>query len=117
VKVFLDHNLSPRLARALHELFQPEDQVVALRDRFAFTVADVDWITALSRDGLWVVVSGDRRIRKNRAEYLAFRSSRLVGMFLAPGLAKAPVTRQAERLIALWPNMMTLASTVAGGAM
>jgi hypothetical protein len=97
-------------------LFQPDHQVVPLCDKFAVNVSDVEWITALSRDGTWVVISGDRRIRKNRAEYQAFRSSRLVGMFLAPGLAKAPVTRQAERLIALWPSMIAVASRVAGGA-
>ncbi|WP_376091262.1 hypothetical protein ACE7GA_21400 [Roseomonas sp. CCTCC AB2023176] len=117
MRVFFDHNLSPALARALRELFRPEHEVVALREKFAPNISDVDWIDALNREGRWVVVSADRRIRKNRAEYLAFRSSRLIGMFLSAGLAKAPVTKQAERLIVLWPSMERVAETVGGGAM
>lgn len=117
MKVFFDHNLSPVLARALHELFHPEHEVVALRDKFLVSISDVEWITALSRDGQWVVVSGDRRIRRNRAEYIAFRNSRLIGMFLSAGLAKAPVVKQAERLLVLWPSIEVVAGTVSGGAM
>ena len=55
------------------------------------------WIDALSREGRWVIISGDRRITRNRAEYAAFRSSRLVGFFLFRGLYKAPVAKQTDR--------------------
>ena len=41
----------------------------------------------------WVVISGDRRIRRNRAEYQAFRASNMVGFFLSPSLQKAPITK------------------------
>jgi hypothetical protein len=35
LKVFLDNNLSPYVARALHTLLEPEgDQVIHLTDRF-----------------------------------------------------------------------------------
>ena len=68
-------------------------------------------------DGGWIVISGDRRIAKNRAEQALFRSSSLIGFFLSKGLYKAPVTKKMERLMALWPNIETVASTVAGGAM
>jgi hypothetical protein len=117
VKVFFDHNLAPALARALSELFRPEHEVRALRDKFRHDVPDLEWITELSREGRWVVISGDRRITRNRAEQAAFRSSRLIGMFLAPALCKAPVAKQAERLLALWPSIEILAGNVAGGAM
>ncbi|WP_424140345.1 hypothetical protein [Roseomonas chloroacetimidivorans] len=69
MKVFFDHNLSPALARAFRELFKPEHEVVALRERFPVDISDVEWSTALSREGQWVVISGDRRITRNRAEY------------------------------------------------
>lgn len=91
--------------------------MVALRDKFPATISDLEWITALSRDGQWVVISGDRRITRNRAEYQAFGNSRLIGMFLSRGLQKAPVVKQAERLLALWSTIETVAGTVAGGAM
>lgn len=38
-------------------------------------------------------------------------------MFLAEGLYKASVVKQAERLLGLWGTMMTVAATVDGGAM
>ena len=117
MKVLFDHNLSPRLARALQALFKGEHEVVALRDRFPLDSTDLDWIGALSRDGRWLVISGDRRITRNRAEQAAFRQSRLIGMFLSPGLYKAPLIKQAERLLALWEAMQAVAGTVEGGAM
>ena len=47
----------------------------------------------------------------------AFRNSRLVGFFLAKGLYKAKLTKQAERILALWDDMVALAERVEGGAM
>ena len=117
MKVLLDNNLSPAIARALNELFSHEHDVVALRDKFPANTPDSEWITELSKDGRWVVISGDRRITRNKAELSAFRNSRLVGFFLSKGLYKAKVIKQAERLLALWERIETLATTVEGGAM
>jgi hypothetical protein len=117
VKVLVDNNLSPRIARALNELFSPEHEIIALRNKFAPDTSDEDWINALSADGRWVVISGDRRITRNNAEYNAFRNSHLVGFFLARGLYKAKVAKQMERVLVLWDNIETLARTVEGGAM
>lgn len=117
MKVLVDNNMSPAIASALHILFRPVHEVVALRDKFDAKVSDEEWIKTLSAEGRWVVISGDRRITRNKAEYAAFRNSRLIGFFLARGLYKAKVTKQAERLLALWDRMETLASTVEGGAM
>ena len=79
MKVFFDHNISPRLARALRELYGDAHQISILSERFSRTVDDTVWIGALSREGRWIIISGDRRITRNRAEYAAFRNSRLVG--------------------------------------
>lgn len=117
MKVLLDNNLSPKIARALNELFHPDHEVVALRDKFETDISDEEWINALSADGRWIVISGDRRITRNNAEYAAFRNSHLVGFFLARGLYKAKIAKQMERLLALWDNIETLARTVEGGAM
>ena len=76
MNVIFDNNLAPALARALQELFKGDHTIVALRDKFPGSPADVEWITALSREGSWIVVSGDRRITRNKAEYHAFRNSR-----------------------------------------
>jgi len=117
VKVFFDHNMSPAMARAFRELFKGEHEVVTLQDKFERDTSDVEWINRLSDEGHWVIISGDRRITRNRAEYYYFRNSKLIGFFLSPGLYKAKVAKQMERILALWENIEVLARTVEGGAM
>lgn len=68
-------------------------------------------------EGRWIVISGDRRITRNKAEYNAFRSSHLVGFFLSKGLYKSPLIKQMERILALWQTIETQAGHVQGGAM
>ena len=58
----MDHNLSPRLARALGALFVDHD-IVALRDKFPENIDDIGWITELDRDGGWAVLTKDLRIQ------------------------------------------------------
>ena len=117
MKVLLDENLAPALARALDALFNGEHTVVHLRGKFGSGVTDEKWINALNQDGRWIVISGDRRITRNHAEYQAFRNSRLIGFFLSKGLYKAKVVKQMERILAMWESMEALAHTVEGGAM
>jgi len=117
VKILLDENLAPALAHALDALFKGEHTVVHLRGKFGPGVTDEDWINALSQDGRWIVISGDRRITRNHAEYQAFRNSRLIGFFLSKGLYKAKVVKQMERILAMWENMETLAKRCRSGAM
>jgi hypothetical protein len=91
--------------------------IATLAEKFDPSTSHVEWIGRLSREGQWAVISGDRRITKNCAEYHAFRNSNLIGLFLAQGLYKAPVVKQMERILALWPNIVTVCQTVQGGAM
>ena len=117
MKVILDENLSPALARALNALFAGEHEVAHLRDKFGPSVKDADWISKISADGRWVVISGDAKIAKRKSEQAAFRNSRLIGFFLAPALSKAKITKQMQRLLALWEDIEKIAELVAGGAM
>jgi hypothetical protein len=117
VKVVLDENMSPALARALRELFTGQHDIIHVRERFGQGTTDVTWIRTLSSEGRWVVISGDRRITRSKLESAAFRSSQLVGFFLSKGLHKAPVRKQMERLLALWDRIEQQAGLVQGGAM
>ena len=117
MKVLIDENLPPAIARALDALFSGEHEVVHIRERFGAGVTDAAWISQLSDEGHWIVISGDRRISRNRAEYMAFRGSNLVGFFLSKGLYKAPVLKQMERILALWPVIEKQSGLIAGGAM
>jgi hypothetical protein len=117
VKVLVDEHLPPALARALNALFAGEHEIVHVRDKFGPGCTDVEWIAALNRDGRWVIISADRRITRNKAEYHAFRNSKLVGFFMSRGMYKSKLTKQAERLLALWEAIELLAARVEGGAM
>src|SRR5262245_51213362 len=57
VKVLVDENLSPALAKALDALFDGEHEIVHLRERFGSAVTDLVWIETLSNDGRWAVIS------------------------------------------------------------
>jgi hypothetical protein len=117
VKVFFDHNMSPAMARAFRELFKDQHTIVALAEKFPRNIPDVGWITELGHEGQWVIISGDRRITRNHAEYQAFRASSLIGFFLSKGLYKSSVAKQMERILALWNNIETVSKTVQAGAM
>jgi PIN like domain len=116
LRVLIDHNISPPIARAIHALVEPDDVVVALRDRFPVDVTDLEWIKALGDEGGWAVISGDRRISRNKAEREAWRSCRLTGFFLSAGLQKTSILRLAARLLLLWEIMRTQYSLVEAGA-
>lgn len=117
MKVLIDEHLPPALARALSALFAGEHEIVHLREKFGPRVKDIEWIEALNRDGRWVIISADRRITRNRSEYHAFRNSKLIGFFMSRSLYKSKITKQAERLLALWEGITDLASRMEGGAM
>lgn len=117
MRVFFDHNLSHALPEALQAVFRTEHEIVALEAKFPRTITDIDWITALNKEGHWIVISGDLRITRNRAERLVFQSSKLTGFFMAPALKKAKVLKQLERLCSLWDNIITLAQAAAPGAL
>lgn len=106
MKVFLDNNLSPYLARALHTLLEPEgDQVVHLSERFAPDTEDRVWIEALAAEGGWIVISADRRINRNPIEREAWRRSRLVVFFLSPQWRRLRHIEIAWRLLRWWPRI------------
>jgi len=105
LKLLLDHNLSPRLARCLQALFVEDHQIVALRDKFAEDAPDLEWIKALSLEGGWAVLTTDLRIRTRPHERAALDRSLIVFFFLAGSWRKYKVEETAARLIRLIPKM------------
>jgi hypothetical protein len=104
LKLLLDHNLSPRLAKALAVLFV-DHEIVALRDKFPQDATDIDWIAALDREGGWAVLTKDLRIRQRPHERAALDRSRIVYFFLAGAWMKCTVEETAAHLIRLIPKM------------
>jgi hypothetical protein len=77
VRVIINENLSPALARALNALFSGEHEIVHIRHKFGANVKDADWIGRLSAEGHRIVISGDASIARKKAEQAAFRFPRL----------------------------------------
>jgi predicted nuclease of predicted toxin-antitoxin system len=67
LKLLLDHNLAPRLARSLQALFE-EHVIVSLGEKFAVDTTDVEWIRVLDREGGWAVLTKDLRIKTRPQE-------------------------------------------------
>jgi hypothetical protein len=115
LKLLLDHNLPPRLARCLQALFDREHEIVALGEKFPVDVADLDWIKALDREGGWAVLTKDLRIRTRPHERAALDRSRIVYFFLAGSWRKFKVEETAARLIRLVPLMSAQTKLVERG--
>lgn len=110
MKVFVDNNLPPALARGLHALFEPNHQVICHRDKFPNSHRlDEEWIPALGSEGGWVVLSGDRNIAKKRPQRELFMRAQLVGFFPRSGVMDLPLHRKAARILMVWPDMENLA--------
>jgi hypothetical protein len=105
LKLLVDHNLSPRLARCLQALFEGDHQIVALTEKFATDVSDLEWISALDDEGGWAVVTKDLRIRTRPHERAALDRSRIIYFFLAGSWRRYSVEETAARLIRLVPKM------------
>lgn len=116
MKFLIDNNLPPAIARALNELTKIELHSVApLRDKFPENTSDTHWITTLSQEGGWAVVSQDK-FTKGDAERRAFRESGLPIFCLSKQWAQEPYWRKAENLVRWWPAIMQQADLVRGGA-
>ncbi|MCR9219229.1 MAG: hypothetical protein NXI21_03285 [Alphaproteobacteria bacterium] len=117
MKLFLDNNISPSIARAMEIVVANDGHTArALRDRFPPNISNVDWIGKLAKEGGWVVLSDDHRIYRNPAERAAWRQSGLIGFFLASGWRKMSVREKTGRLLLVFPNLVNAASFLHSGS-
>lgn len=117
MRFFFDNCVSPRLARAIHQLIRPAHEVVALRDRFEAGAPDTLWIPALGREGDWIIVSGDLRIRTRPQERELLRAAQLTTFFMAGGYMNLPEWEQVRWMVDKWPLIVEQADRVNPGAM
>lgn len=116
MKFFIDNNLPPSLAKALHELTSPaQHEVLHLRDRFSPSTPDVEWIESLAEEGDWVIVTQDR-LNKNALEKKALRDSKLTTFFLKKGWTDQKHWDKAWKLVRWWPSIIWQADRVEAGA-
>lgn len=113
MKVFIDHNISHHVARALAVLAAPHGHhVEPLIDKFGHpSVPDTEWLRQLGKEGGWAVVSGDRRIIRNPQEHTAWLQARVIAFFLERGWYRGmPQFAFAGRFIMRWPDIIEIAT-------
>lgn len=115
MKLLLDENLSPRIAKALNEL-SGQHEVTSIREKFGNGVADLDWIEMLSKEGGWAIISKDRFTKQNGLEKEALKKSGLIVFSLQRQWRKATFWDQAQRLVKWYPLLIQQAETIQGGA-
>lgn len=81
--------------------------------RFVQQTSDVEWIGTLARDGepAWIVISGDGRILKNRAERKALDEAGLLFFCLGKHWPSMAIHEFAWRFIKIWPGIVELSRT------
>ncbi|MCX8253356.1 hypothetical protein RHAL1_03336 [Beijerinckiaceae bacterium RH AL1] len=116
MRVFFDNCTSPTLAATLDGYLAHLGHGAAhIRDLpCGRNASDIEWIAFLRESGEdWIVVTGDQRIHRNKAERAAFRHAGLKGIVLAAAYQKTPVNRQAAMLLWRWPDIAGLIATLA----
>ena len=106
MKLALDENLPPALARAIHALMQPDDgqpddgEATSIPERFGRGIA------ALHAEGGWSVLTTDRKLRTRPHERAALERSELLVFILAPGWNQEEYWRKAAGVIRWLPSMI-----------
>lgn len=116
MKFFFDNNLSPKLARSLDVLVQPEHRVIHLKERFAADTADEVWMRALAGESDWVIISGDLQIRKNPHEIKAWQEAGHTTFFLKKGWTDLSFWDQAWKFAKVFPELLATAERARKGS-
>jgi predicted nuclease of predicted toxin-antitoxin system len=118
MKLLLDNNLPPALARALHELTIREwdcaHEVIHLRDHFPANTPDTEWVTKLSQEDGWVVVTHDKFNKGVEREVL--RRAGLKVFLLDGSWKHHQFWEKAIQLTRWWPRIIEQAGGIRGGA-
>jgi predicted nuclease of predicted toxin-antitoxin system len=98
VKFFVDNNLPPALAKALHALSDPWDHgVMHLREKIPQDAHDSVWIDFLSQEGGWSVITHDKLNKGLERE--ALRRAGLIVFFLDKGCSNHQFWDKAHDLV------------------
>jgi len=114
VKFFLDNMISVKFARALRAVDQ---DVIALREKFAPDTADEVWIRQIAEHSP-ALLTLDRHIRTRPLERQALASAGIVSLFLGPFFTKCSFRfwDQFVWLVRYWSRIHEVAGGLARGA-
>ena len=110
----LDHNMPPRIARALHVLVEADGhEIHALRDLFPVDIPDQQYFERLGSD--WIIISKDLKNSTKKAERAAILRNKIVAFYLSRGLQKRKVGEQAAAIMWHWDKMISQRASVENG--
>lgn len=107
VKVLLDHNMPPRIARALHQIIACDGhESFALRDKFPVNITDVEYFDVLGKERDWIVISKDLHNGKRAPERAAILRNKILAFYLSPAMQKQKVHQQTASILWQWENIL-----------
>jgi hypothetical protein len=87
-----------------------DNEITHLQDKFdRASIKDPEWLEQLSHEEGWIVISGDPRITRGKAERAAWLQSGLTAFFFTDGFASRSIYEQASELFRRWPDIVRLA--------
>lgn len=106
MNVLFDNCTSPVMASTLNGFIESSGhKAIHIRQLPLTNPTDIQWIEYLADSPeQWLVVTGDQRIRKNKAEAQAFRRAHLRGVVLASAYQKTPMHRCCAVIVHQWPT-------------
>lgn len=110
MRFFFDNCISGNITEAVKILARIQDYEIAhLREKFPEDTQDVLWIRALAEEGRWVIVSGDPKISRDKAERAAWHESGITAFFFGEPFGRMSFWKQAEAVVRWWPDIVLMA--------
>jgi len=112
VTFFFDNHHSPEIVKILREAGV---DAVHLRDEFSDRgIDDVIWIPEIGRRG-WILVTGDLRIRRRKAEKVVFQRAGIVTFFLAQEYNNKSALNRIKWIVNQWEAIEAAVATAQQG--
>jgi predicted nuclease of predicted toxin-antitoxin system len=112
VTFFFDNHHSPEIVQILRSAGA---DVVHLRDVFTDRgIDDEVWIPEIGRRG-WILVTGDLRIRRRKAEKIVFQRAQIVTFFLAKEYNNKNALNRIKWILNQWEAIEAVAATAQPG--
>ena len=115
MRFFLDNNLSPKVARALNALLEPEHSAHHLKELYSPNTPDEVWMTDLCNQSGWVILSGDSAISRNAHEVRAWKEAGHPIFFLKPAWTHLQRWEAASKLFHRFPEILKLSQKAKPG--
>ncbi|HMS56393.1 MAG TPA: hypothetical protein PKA27_13420 [Fimbriimonadaceae bacterium] len=110
-----DNDISPRIVRALRELVH-DHNLIALRDVFAESARDTQWLPEAGKQG-WVVVSRDHNKRRRDSEHRALIENKVKAIYIRQSGNPAELFSDAARIIKQWPKIQAWGLAAKSGSL